>query len=188
MEEDDEAIPGVNIIVKGTGTGTVSDIEGNYSIAIPNDTEVILVYSSVGYISEEIVAGNHETIDVNIEPDITALSEIVVAGAEVKKSSYSFIPPKPVDGNEKFKYYVKANLKYPASALEDRIKGTVKLKFTVERNGEISNMEVLKSLGDEFDQEAIRLVMEGPRWEPARENDFLVVKDVKVEIRFRPLE
>ena len=191
-QEDDEVIPGVNIIVKGTGNGTVSDTDGNYSIVIPNDTEVILVYSSVGYTTGEIAAGNHETIDVNIEPDITALSEIVVAGyeqsSETKKSSYSFIPPKPVDGNEKFKDYVKANLRYPSSGLEDKVKGTVKLKFSIEQNGTISNMEVLKSLGTDFDKEAVRLVNEGPKWEPAKENNVSVVRDVKVKIRFRPPE
>lgn len=202
-QEDDEAIPGVNIIVKGTSTGTFSDSEGNYLIDIPDDEDVTLVYSSVGYISEEIAANNQETIDVNIEPDITSLSEIVVVGYGTQKKSnitesvstidmdeneskrFQYDPPKPVGGHGKFKDFVKENIQYPASGLEDKIKGTVKLKFTIELNGDISNMEVLKSLGEDFDNEAIRLVLEGPDWEPAIENDSTVIREIKVKIRFR---
>jgi TonB family protein len=94
----------------------------------------------------------------------------------------------PVGGNSTFREFVKNNLRYPASGLEDEIKGMVKLKFTVGSNGQISNMEVLKSLGEDFDREAIRLVNEGPKWEPAKENGRVVERDVKVKIRFRPPE
>ena len=49
-------------------------------------------------------------------------------------------------------------------------------------------MEVVKSLGEDFDKEAMRLVNEGPDWEPAMENDSVVEKEVTVKIRFRPPE
>jgi hypothetical protein len=52
--EDDEALPGVNVIVKGSGVGTITDIEGNYSIEVPENEHVTLVYSSVGYSQEEV--------------------------------------------------------------------------------------------------------------------------------------
>ena len=199
-EEDDEALPGVNIVVKGSGAGSVSDIEGNYSIEVPVDEEVTLVYSSIGYTSEEVDVGEQQEIDINIEPDIAALSEIVVTGyASQKKQDVTgavssvridnetrYDPPRPVGGNGSFKDYVRNNIRYPKSGLEDKIKGTVKLKFTVGVNGSISNMEVLKSLGEDFDNEAIRLLNEGPNWESAKENDSSVVKEVKVKIRFRP--
>lgn len=203
-EEDDEVLPGVKVIVKGTNIGAVSDIEGNYSVDVPNDAEVVLVFAYVGFTSEEIVVGDQEEINIIIEPDLTSLSEIVVTGYATQKRSnitgavssveiddhenraYRYDPPQPVGGNGNFKDHVKENIKYPASGLEDNIKGTVKLKFTVERNGSISNIEVLKSLSKDFDEEAIRLVKSGPTWEPAKENDATVAKEVKVKIRFRP--
>jgi hypothetical protein len=52
--EDDEALSGVNVIVKGSGGGTITDIEGNYSIEVPENEDVTLVYSSVGYSQEEV--------------------------------------------------------------------------------------------------------------------------------------
>ncbi|MCG8309788.1 MAG: SusC/RagA family TonB-linked outer membrane protein [Cytophagales bacterium] len=77
--EDGEGLPGVNVIVKGTSQGTVTDVEGNYSLEVPGEAS-ILVFSSVGYVQEEIMTGNQTVIDVSMVPDITALDEIVVVG------------------------------------------------------------------------------------------------------------
>lgn len=77
--EDNSGLPGVNVIVKGTDTGTVTDINGDYSVDVPSES-TILVFSSIGYISEEIQVGNQSVIDVTMQPDITELSEIVVVG------------------------------------------------------------------------------------------------------------
>ena len=190
--EDDEAVPGVNIIVQGSQIGTVSDIEGKYSITVRIDTTATLVFAYVGFLSEEIVVNDQEEINVKIEPEISALSEIVVVGYgtanDNQEPESSYTPPLPVGGNARFKNYVKENIRYPASGLEDKIKGTVKLKFTIDADGLILNIKVLKSLGDDFDKEAIRLVKEGPNWEPAKESDSPVEREVNMKIRFRPPE
>ena len=78
--EDNSGLPGVNIVEKGTTNGTVTDIEGNYTLEVPG-AESILVFSSVGFLSEEIVVGTQAVIDLNMAPDITALDEIVVTAA-----------------------------------------------------------------------------------------------------------
>ena len=72
-------LPGVNVLVKGTSTGTVTDVEGNYRIDV-NGEDDVLVFSSVGYTTEEIVVGNQTQLDVELVPDIQSLSEIVVVG------------------------------------------------------------------------------------------------------------
>ena len=74
-----EGLPGVNIVVKGTTVGTVTDVDGNYRLVAPDDAQT-LVFSSVGYTSEEISIGNQTTIDLEMAPDIQSLSEIVVVG------------------------------------------------------------------------------------------------------------
>ena len=74
-----EGLPGVNILVKGTTIGTITDVEGNYRLTVPDDAET-LVFSSVGYISEEILIGNQTTINLEMAPDIQSLSEVVVVG------------------------------------------------------------------------------------------------------------
>jgi TonB family protein len=62
------------------------------------------------------------------------------------------------------------------------------LNFKVDIQGQIIEIDVEKSLGEVFDQEAIRLLREGPEWEPARENDSAVAGKATVKIRFRPKE
>ena len=77
--EDNTALPGVNVIVKGTSTGTVTDIEGNYSLNVPSGASA-LVFSSVGFVTQEVAIGTQNVIDLILEADITALEEIVVVG------------------------------------------------------------------------------------------------------------
>ncbi len=85
-QEDNTGLPGVNVIVKGTSQGTVTDIAGNYSLDVP-DAESVLVFSYVGYLLEEVKVGNRAVIDMLLTPDITALEEIVVVGYGTQKKA-----------------------------------------------------------------------------------------------------
>jgi TonB-linked SusC/RagA family outer membrane protein len=82
--EDSEGLPGVNVILQGTSTGTVTDVNGMYSLSIP-DQNAILVFSSVGYMQQEISVENQSVIDIAMTQDITALDEIVVVGYGTQK-------------------------------------------------------------------------------------------------------
>ncbi len=72
-------LPGVNVVIKGTSQGTFSDAQGNFSIDVPG-AQSTLVFSSVGYLSEEVLVGSQTFIGVTLTADITALQEIVVVG------------------------------------------------------------------------------------------------------------
>lgn len=76
--EDEEGIPGVNVLVKGTQRGTVTNVMGEYSIDVAEGETI--VFSAVGYTSEEIEVGNRSVIDLAMAADIQQLSEIVVIG------------------------------------------------------------------------------------------------------------
>ncbi|MCG8311217.1 MAG: SusC/RagA family TonB-linked outer membrane protein [Cytophagales bacterium] len=82
--ENNEGLPGVNVIVKGTSQGTVTDVEGNYSLEVPGEASV-LVFSSVGYLQEEAQVGTQTIIDISMVQDITSLDEIVVVGYGTQK-------------------------------------------------------------------------------------------------------
>ncbi len=84
--DDEEGLPGVNVVVKGTSQGSVTDVQGNYKLDVP-DENAILVFSSVGYTSEEVVVGTRSVINLTLIQDITALSEIVVVGYGSQKRS-----------------------------------------------------------------------------------------------------
>ncbi|NMC40180.1 MAG: SusC/RagA family TonB-linked outer membrane protein, partial [Bacteroidales bacterium] len=82
--EDHNPLPGVNIVIKGTTQGSISDAEGSYSISVPN-AQSVLVFSFVGYVSQEITVNNQNVIDVTLEPEIIKLNDIVVMGYSSKK-------------------------------------------------------------------------------------------------------
>ena len=74
-----ETMPGVNVLIKGTTTGTASDVDGKYSVTVPS-AESVLVFSFIGYVTKEVTVGNATTLDVLLEEDLASLSEIVVVG------------------------------------------------------------------------------------------------------------
>lgn len=78
-EDSPEGLPGVNVVVKGTTQGAATDVDGNYTISVPS-RESILVFSFVGYATQEVTVGDQTTIDVTLMPDITSLNEVRVVG------------------------------------------------------------------------------------------------------------
>jgi TonB-linked SusC/RagA family outer membrane protein len=75
--DDGTPIPGVNVLLKGSSVGTVTDIEGNYQISVPDDGSV-LVFSFIGLVTEEVLVGNQSTINMIMSADLQQLEEIIV--------------------------------------------------------------------------------------------------------------
>lgn len=81
-----ETLPGTSVVVQGTTTGTVTDIDGNYSLNVPAGT-VILEFSYIGYISQQVDVTGRNVVDVELQPSMTSLEELVVIGyGTVRKS------------------------------------------------------------------------------------------------------
>jgi TonB-linked SusC/RagA family outer membrane protein len=83
-QEDRVSLPGVNISVKGTTTGTTTDADGNYTINVPSQ-ESALIFSFLGYIPQEIPVGNQTTINVTLAVDSKVLNEVVVTALGFKE-------------------------------------------------------------------------------------------------------
>ncbi len=82
--EDGSAIPGANVIIRGTTTGTATDFDGNYSLSVPS-SETVLLFSYIGFTTTEMVVGNQSVINMSLEPDVTQLSEVVVTAFGIEK-------------------------------------------------------------------------------------------------------
>ena len=79
-------LPGVNVIIKGTTTGTITDLEGDYSINVP-DESATLVFSYVGYLVQEVSVGSQRSVDITLADDVIGLEEIVVIGYGTRKKA-----------------------------------------------------------------------------------------------------
>ncbi|CAN5483061.1 TonB-dependent receptor [soil metagenome] len=84
--ENNEAIPGANVLVKGTTIGTVTDVNGNYVIQAPDETAT-LVFSFIGYTTQEIPINGRSEINISLSADVRSLEEVVVVGYGTQRRS-----------------------------------------------------------------------------------------------------
>jgi TonB-linked SusC/RagA family outer membrane protein len=85
--EDGAPLPGVNVVLKGTTNGTVTDVDGNYSLSVPADGT--LLFSFIGLTSQEVAIGQRTTVDVQMSQDIQQLGEVVVTAAGIERERKS---------------------------------------------------------------------------------------------------
>ncbi len=121
-----DPLPGVNIKIEGTTVGTVSGLNGKYTINVPSK-ESTLTFSFIGYLTEKVVVGDRKVIDLQMSPDITNLEDVtIVAFAKQKKNSVmaSITTIKP------------SELKVPSSNLTTALAGRMAGIISYQRSGE----------------------------------------------------
>jgi TonB-linked SusC/RagA family outer membrane protein len=125
-DERGEVLPGVNIVIKGTSRGVSADASGNYSLSVP-EGDVTLVFSFIGYNSQEVVIGKRKTIDVMLRPDNQNLEEVVVVafGTQRKESIVGAISSVSA-----------SDLKVPVSKLSNALAGQIAGIVSVQGSGE----------------------------------------------------
>ncbi|MEM7110518.1 MAG: carboxypeptidase-like regulatory domain-containing protein [Bacteroidota bacterium] len=182
--DDGEPLPGVNIALKDTDIGTVTDIDGNYSLNTQGSKEKTLVVSFIGMSTQEVEVGGRSQVDIQLSADVSQLSEVVVTGYGIEKkrqASTTIVPANPEGGKAAYRKYLQDNVIMPP----DSIVSKVTVRFNVLPDGTLSNFSVNKAPGPAYQEEAIRLIKEGPRWIPATENNAAVTDQIKVRIRFK---
>lgn len=197
-KEDQMPIPGVTVKVKGTAIGAVTNIDGEYLIEVPEEGGTLL-FSFIGYKPEEQAIGNQEVINVELGADLVALEEVVVTGygaqkkenvtgavttIEVDEYEIEYREAQPVEGDKAYKTYIELSMTYPQAARENNVKGTVRLQISISKTGDITDVEVKSGLGFGCDEEAVRLVEQGPKWQPAIRNDQPIDSKVTYRIKF----
>ena len=136
--EDNMGIPGVNVIVKGTSTGAVTDFDGNYSVTVPNNSAT-LVFSYVGFVSKEVVVGSNANINVSLESDIAALDEVIVVGFGTQKKTTLTGSVSQVKGDDILRAKGTSNA---SLALQGEVPGLVVTRTTARPGNEGSNIKI----------------------------------------------
>jgi TonB family protein len=186
---DGEGLPGVNVILKGTAVGAVTDAEGNYQIPVPAAASNV-VFAFIGFKTHEVTIENKEELNVTLEEDVSALSEVVIvsgygaANNSSDNNTTTFSPAAPSVRKSDFKEYLNKAVVYPQEALLKKVEGRVTVRFTVQPDGQVTDFEVLKGIGYGCDQELIRAIKAGPAWEPASRGGVVLSDKVKVRYRF----
>ena len=176
-----EPLIGASILLPNTSQGTVTDLQGHFTIAVPAGQQSFTV-SYAGYQSESIPINRQDSFRVMLE-ETAPLTEVVVTdptrtdrgGRSIAKMNeqalaaprMSFPPNKaiPREGFPELGKYIRDNQQYPEEARREGIEGIVLLQFAVQADGSLEEFKVLQSLGHGCDEEAIRLLDKGPEWE-----------------------
>ncbi|MEQ8927608.1 MAG: carboxypeptidase-like regulatory domain-containing protein [Fulvivirga sp.] len=212
--EDGSPLPGVNVVLKGTTIGTVTDIDGNYRLEnVTSDSSNVLLFSFIGLESKELVLGSKPKLNIEMSADTQQLSEVVVTavGVQREKKSLGYAVSKtddqnsndivvmrsntdnlegiykfaqPVIGINAYKKYLTENINYPDDKEVEA--GKVIVTFDVNEDSTLSNYTIKTGLTEWHNNEALRLVKEGPNWNPSTNDGMAELSNVRVVVTFRP--
>ena len=173
-----EPLIGASVTYKGTNIGTITNMNGEFSL-VKKDDKKRLTAEYIGYDPVEIRVDTSRTMLIAMNENKQVLNEVVVVGYGAKKNKKSTtagnvvtvkeqakkeITPQPVIGKRSYQKYLKENLVRPTDDNCKDIKGEVVLSFFVNEEGKPQNITVIHGLCEFADKEAIRLVKEGPKW------------------------
>jgi hypothetical protein len=199
LDETGEALPGVTIQEKGTTNGTVTDMNGNFTLSV-KDTSSALDFSYVGYHTAELDPRKTSIDQVTLEPEVTALDEVVVVGYgtqqkstitgavstidmdEDKPSAAPEItkPVPPQNSMRDFKKWIYERIDFSSmKSLTGKQRVTVELM--IYRDGSIGDIQFRNTVADDVAKEIQRVISQSPRWQPARQSNTPV--DSKIIIR-----
>lgn len=89
VDEDQIPLPGVNVRIKDSNIGTVTDFDGNFSLSIPDTDGVVIVFSSIGFTTKEVTVGNRTSLNISMEVDTESLNEVVVTAFGIERNKKS---------------------------------------------------------------------------------------------------
>lgn len=132
-ENDPQGLPGASVTLKGTMEGTVTDADGRFQIEVP-DEDAVLIFSYIGFITQEVPVGGRNVIDVTLAPDLATLEEVVVVGYGTQKKvnltgAVGVITPDQIQDR-------------PVASVEEALQGQVPGLKIVRTGGQPGNQDI----------------------------------------------
>jgi|WetSurMetagenome_2_1015567.scaffolds.fasta_scaffold00582_8 hypothetical protein len=185
--DDKSPLPGVTIIDKKTNTGTLTDSNGNFTIDISDEKDATLTASYIGMETRDFRAQPDTVTRVEMNPAFYSLNEVVTVAYGIKRNAEEpdiYTPPEPQGGRKSFNNYLNKNKVNPDTTTVEKRK-TVVIRFIVTANGMIKDINITKTPGNAYSEEAKRLVLGGPQWKPAIKDGNPVDDKVTLRITFK---
>lgn len=184
-----EPIPFANVIIVGADIGVLTDMDGNFSIKVGEDELVEgIAISYIGYDSRIFDVTSDTNNIFELEPSIQALEEVVVLKGKKRRSKASAASqsskanPGTYGGMKAYKKEIQDNLNYE-NLQEFPGKHRILFSFNVAEDGSIYNYKFVQFPDSVFIEEIIRVMEDGPNWEPARIDFEAVESEVQFELR-----
>lgn len=190
-------VVGASVIIKGTTSGTITDLDGNFVISMPVGATLSVSYINMKTkeltITEKLI-GKIKSLKVYLEGEITTKTqEVVVVGYGGGEEASDEIPvfqvveemPEFPGGMGECLKFLGKNIKYPVEAQKAGVQGKVIVQFVVEKDGNIANPKVVRSIDPDLDGEAIRVISIMPKWKPGMQKGQPVRVKYTVPVTFR---
>jgi TonB family protein len=192
-------LPGTAVVIKGTTIGTVADNKGNYSIKVADD-KATLVFSHVGYKTQEIPIEKNAIINLQLEVDAMVVDfnkennvnvdvnpAIAQSNNNDNKDVYQVVEELPSykGGTPALQKFLEANLRYPEEAKKAGVNGKVYVSFIVAADGQIQDAKIMRSVSPLMNEEALRLVNSMKDWTPGSQSGKKVNMAVTMPIEFK---
>ena len=133
---DDYPLPGVNVVVKGTATGVITDIDGNFTISVPSDATLTFTY--VGFKAQDVAVNGQTTLNVVLQEDMETLEEVVVVGYGVQKKANLTGAVTSIKSDE----LLKAKSANSTNALVGQMPGLISKQATGEPGADDANLYI----------------------------------------------
>ena len=200
MAHTKEPIAGANVIVRNTPHGTLTDIDGNFSLQAQKGD--VIQISHIGFQTQSIIVKDEVSLTIPLNDEVQYLNETVVMGyvpEENKQLAKAERPdsqteevfevveemPQFPSGDVELMKFIGRTTKYPIPALEAKIEGRVIVQFVVGKDGGISDIEIYKGVNPDLDAEAIRVISAMPKWIPGKQRGKNVAVKYCLPINFK---
>lgn len=191
VDENEQPLPGVTVVVKGTSVGTMTDRNGNFVLKGYETAE--LIFSYVGRKTQQITCTSGSEIRRIVMPaDQWVMDGIVVVGyscdrnpSEEEKEIFVPVEEMPVFAKGRFQDYLARSVKYPAKALEKGVEGRVDVSFVVSKTGKVTQVKVVQSVDESLDREAVRVISAMPDWIPGKQRGVAVDVSCTLPVEFK---
>ncbi len=176
IDEKKEPVVGAIVRVKGTKQGTVTDVDGQYTIEVPDGATIEVAYvgmATTTFTTSKAIAESRTTAIVlkkdGSDKPVKYEATLTYNGTDNDKS-YDVVDQMPEfpGGVGARMQYIAQNVKYPEEARRKGQQGNVVVKFTVEKDGSITNSHIVRSISPQLDAEALRVINAMPKWIPGR--------------------
>lgn len=181
-QDDGKPVPGAYVRIDGTNLTAVTDVNGEFKInADTSVKEGKISVNSIGFKMTELLARANQPVNVSLAPDMQTLNEVVTvvaanAGqvANVRIRGMSTVQNRvamvsnPIGGWDKLWAYIGLNNAFKDEKKTGQI---VEVSFKINKDGTPTDLKVEKKADDKYEQEAIRLIINGPKWERPKKNN-----------------
>lgn len=195
-DENGKAVKGASVVVKGTTKGTSTDQNGKFKFS---DVAIgsTLIISHINFETFAIEVNGSAALDqIVLRKKDNMLSEITVQGYVRKKDTpetesqngkFTVVEQEPQfpGGIEGLGKFLSSTIVYPSEAAKDNVQGKVFVSFTINESGFVRDPHIIKGIGAGLDEEALRVVLKMPRWEPGKQGGEAVAVQYSLPINFQ---